>query len=74
MFAGCYFKKGSFKELQFLLKQVTATYFICIFKWHIAIIFPFNETNNENAFPDKLLEIIKGPSFHCQKFLDLKSL
>ena len=43
MFDGPLFQKCRFKELQFLLKQVTATHFICIIKWHIVIIFPFNE-------------------------------
>ena len=32
------------------------------------------KANNENAFPYKFLEIFKEPSFHCQKFVDLKSL
>ena len=43
MFGGPLFQKGRFKELQFLLKQMTATHFICTIKWHIAMIFSFNE-------------------------------
>ena len=37
------FQKGRFKELQFSLKQIAATHFICIIKWHIAMTFSFNE-------------------------------
>ena len=37
-------------------------------------LFRLIKTNNEDAFPYKFLKIFKGPSFHCQKFLDLKSL
>ena len=36
--------------------------------------FGLMKTNNENAFPYKFLKILKGPSFHCQKFLVLNSL
>ena len=43
MVDGLLFRKGYFKELQFSLKQMTATHFICIIKWHIAMIFSFNE-------------------------------
>ena len=43
MFDGSLFQKDRFKEHQFSLKQMTATHFICIIKWHIAVIFPFNE-------------------------------
>ena len=32
------------------------------------------EICRENAFPCNFHKIFKGPSFHCQKFLDLKSL
>ena len=65
------FRKGRFKEHQFSLKKISATPFICIIKLHITIIFSFNE-NKQNSFPYKFLKIFKGPSFHCQKFLDLK--
>ena len=43
MFDGPLFQKGRFKELQFSLKQMITTHFICIIKWHIATIFLFNE-------------------------------
>ena len=32
MFDGLLFQKGCFKELQFSLKRMTATHFICIIK------------------------------------------
>ena len=40
----------------------------------LQLFFRLMKTNNENAFRYKFSEILKGPSFHCQKFLDLKSL
>ena len=43
MYDGALFQKGRFKELQFSLKQMTTTPFICIIKWHIAMTFSFNE-------------------------------
>ena len=43
MFDAPLFQKGRFEELQFSLKQMIATHFICIIKWHIAMIFSFNE-------------------------------
>ena len=43
MFDGPLFKKNRLKELQFSSKQMAATHFICIIKWHIAIVFSFNE-------------------------------
>ena len=43
MFNGPLFQKGRFKGLQFSLKQMKVTHFICIIKWHIAMIFSFNE-------------------------------
>ena len=43
MFDGPLFQKDPFKELQFSLKRMIATHFICIIKWHIAMIFSFNE-------------------------------
>ena len=43
MFDGLIFEKGCFKELQFSLKQMKATHFICIIKWYISMIFSFNE-------------------------------
>ena len=43
MFDGPLLQKGRFKEHQFSLKQMSATHFICIIKWHIAMIFLFNE-------------------------------
>ena len=43
MFDTPFLQKGRFKELQFPLKQMTATHFMCIIKWHIAMIFLFNE-------------------------------
>ena len=43
MFDGHLFQKGRFKELQVSLKQMIATHFICVIKWHIAMIFSFNE-------------------------------
>ena len=32
------------------------------------------KTSNEKALLCKFLKTFKGPSFHCKKFLDLKSL
>ena len=43
MFDDPLFQKGRFEELQFSLKQIAATHFICIVKWHIGMIFSFNE-------------------------------
>ena len=43
MFDGPLLQKDRFKEHQFSLKQMSATHFICIIKWHIAMIFLFNE-------------------------------
>ena len=43
MFDSPLFQKRRFKELQFLLKQMREIHFICIIKWHIAMIFWFNE-------------------------------
>ena len=43
MFDSPLFQKDRFKELQFSLKQMTETHIICIVKWHIALIFSFNE-------------------------------
>ena len=36
--------------------------------------FRLMKTNNENAFLYKFLKIFKGPPFHRQKFLDVKSM
>ena len=74
MFDGLLFQKGRFEELQFSLKQMIATHFICIIKWHIERFFRLMKTNNENAFPYKFVKIFKRPSFHCQIFPDLKYL
>ena len=43
MFDGPLFQKRPFRELQFSLKQMAATHFICIVKWHIGMIFSFNK-------------------------------
>ena len=43
MFDSPLFQKGRLKELQFSLKQMIVTNFICIIKWHIVTIFLFNE-------------------------------
>ena len=43
MYDGALFQKGRFKELQFSLKQMATTSFICIIKWQIAMTFSFNE-------------------------------
>ena len=43
MFDGPLFQKRCFKDLKFSIKQMIAPHFICIIKWHIAMIFPFNE-------------------------------
>ena len=43
MFDDPLFQKRLFKELQISLKQMIATHFICVIKWHIAMIFSFNE-------------------------------
>ena len=43
MFDDPLFQKGRFKQLQFSLKQMTATHFIYIIKWHITMTFSFNE-------------------------------
>ena len=43
MFDGPIFQKGRFMELQFSLKQMIPTHFICIIKRHIATIFSFDE-------------------------------
>ena len=43
MFDDPLFEKELFKELQISLKQMIATHFICVIKWHIAMIFSFNE-------------------------------
>ena len=43
MFGGSLFHEGRFKEHQPSLNQMTATHFICIFKWHIAMVFSFHE-------------------------------
>ena len=71
MFDGPLFQKRCFKDLQFSFKKMIAPHFMCIIKWHIAMILPLMKTSNENAFPYKFLKIFKRPSFHCQKFLDL---
>ena len=43
MFDGPLFQKGCLKDLQFSLKQMIAPHFISTIKWHIAMIFSFNE-------------------------------
>ena len=43
MFDGPLFQKRCFKDLQFSFKKMIAPHFICIIKWHTAMIFPFNE-------------------------------
>ena len=43
MFDEPLFQEGRFKELQFSFKKMRATHFICIIKWHIAMIFSINE-------------------------------
>ena len=74
MFHGPLFQKGRFKELQFSLKQMIAIHFIYHFNGTLQGFFCLMKTNNENAFPYKFLKIFKRLSFHCQIFLDLKSL
>ena len=58
MFDGPLFQKGRFKELQFSLKQMTATPFICIIKWHIAMTFSFNENKQWKRVSVQIFKII----------------
>ena len=66
--------KRTFQRASNFIKTNDSNTFYIVIKWHIAMIFSFNENNNEKAFPYQFLKIFKGPLFHCQKFLDFKSL
>ena len=58
MFDAPLFQKGRFEELQFSLKQMIATHFIYIIKWHIATIFWFNENKQSKRVPVQILKNI----------------
>ena len=58
MFDGPLFQKGRFKQLQFSLKQMTATHSICLIKWHIEITFSFNENKQWKRFFEQILKNI----------------
>ena len=63
MFGGSLFRKGRFTELQSSLKQMTVTHFICIIKWHITIIFSFNENKQRKCISVQIF-IDRAVAFH----------
>ena len=51
MFDDPLFQKGHFKELQFSLKKMIATFYINHFNGTLQGFFCLMKTNNKNAFP-----------------------
>ena len=67
--------KRSFQRASIFIKTNDSnTFYINHFNGTLQGFFCLMKTNNENAFPYKFLKIFKRLSFHCQIFLDLKSL
>ena len=59
-------------ELEFRLAKCTTVHFKCVIKSKVVVFFHIEKIKKQNACPCKFQKILKGLSFHCQKFLDQK--
>ena len=61
-------------ELEFRLPQCAAVHFKSIIKSEVVIFLSFRKKKEKKCISVQISKILKGPSFHCQKYVDQKYL